>query len=375
VTAWRFLVLGPLEVRREGESLSLGGPKQRSVLALLLLEAGRLVPTSRLLEQVWGDADSDGSIGSLQAYVSTLRKILRDPERPDDERLEFVRPGYRFCVDAGELDLAQVDEVLAQARELRAAGDLAASSHLLRYGLSLWRGPALADLADNPSFAPLLVPVNARRVSLRHECYDVELELGRHLALVPELEEAAAQDPLDERVAAQLMLALYRAGRQADALSAYRRTSALLRDDLGIEVGTSLRTLHERILRQDLALDVRSGDVDVATTMTHDDRGVRGATLTLPNGVSIELGSRTLVLGRHPDCEVVLSDPKVSRRHAELRPLRDGYELVDLGSSNGTRVGDAEITRHRLADGDRIRIGSSELRVLVPVTVPASSSY
>ena len=370
--AWRFLVLGPLEVRREGESLPLGGPKQRRVLALLLLEAGRFVPTSRLVEHVWGDSGGDGSIGSLQAYVSTLRKILRDPERPEDERLEFVRPGYRFRVDADELDLAQVDEVLAQARELRAAGDLAASSHLLRYGLSLWRGPALVDLADIPSFAPLLVPVNARRVSLRHECYDVELELGRHLALIGELEEAAAQDPLDERIAAQFMLALYRAGRQADALGTYRRTSALLRDDLGIEVGASLRTLHERILRQDLALDVRSGDV--ATTMTHDDRGVRGATLTLPNGVTIELGSRTLVLGRHPDCEVVLSDPKVSRRHAELRPLRDGYELVDLRSSNGTRVGDAEISRHRLADGDRIRIGSSELLLHLPVTVPPARS-
>ena len=372
MSGWRFLVLGPLEVRSDGASLSLGGPKQRSVLALLLLEAGRLVPTSRLVEHVWGDADNDGSIGSLQAYVSTLRKILRDPERPDDERLEFVRPGYRFRVDDGELDLAQVDDVLVQARGLRAAGDLAAASHLLRYGLSLWRGPALTDLADNPSFAPLLVPVNARQGTLRHECYDVELELGRHLALVPELEDAAAQDPLDERITGQLMLALYRAGRQADALSAYRRTSGLLRDELGIEVGASLRSLHEGILRQDLALDVRSRDVDVATTMTHDDRGVRGATLTLPNGVSIELGSRTLVLGRHPDCEVVLSDPKVSRRHAELRPVRDGYELVDLGSSNGTKVGDAEITRHRLADGDRIRIGSSELLVHVPVTVSGS---
>ena len=366
MSTWRFLVLGPLEARRDNDSLPLGGPKQRSVLALLLLEAGRLVPTSRLVEHVWGDADSEGSIGSLQAYVSTLRKILRDPDRPDDERLEFVRPGYRFRVDPGELDLQQVDDVLGQARGLRAAGDLTAASHLLRYGLSLWRGPALADLADIASFAPLLVPVNRRHVSLRHECYDVELELGRHLALVPELEEAASQDPLDERLAGQLMLALYRAGRQADALAAYRKTSGLLRDELGIEAGASLRTLHEGILRQDLALDARSPGVDVAATMTHDDRGVRGATLTLPNGVTLELGSRTLVLGRHPDCEVVLSDPKVSRRHAELRPVRDGYELHDLGSSNGTRVGDAEATRHRLVDGDRIRIGSSELRFHVP---------
>ncbi len=361
MTSWKFLVLGPLEVRRDGESLTLGGPKQRSVLGLLLLDAGKLVPASRVVEHVWGSGDGEGSIGSLQAYVSTLRKILRDPDHPDDERLEWVRPGYRFHVDAGELDLQQVQDVLAEARERRAAGDLTAAAHLLRYGLSLWRGPALADLADIPSFAPLLVPIDRRLGALRHECYDVELELGRHLTLAPELEEALSAHPLDERLAGQLMLALYRGGRQADALATYRGTAALLRDELGLEPGLPLRTLHGAVLRQDLALDVWHRSVDVATTMTHDDRGVRGATLTLPNGVPIELGSRTCVLGRHPECEVVLSDPKVSRRHAELRPVRDGYELVDLGSSNGTRVDDAEVTRHRLADGDRIRIGSSEL--------------
>lgn len=366
MSTWRFLVLGPLEARRDGETLALGGPKQRSVLALLLLEAGHLVPASRIIEHVWGSDGADGAPASLQVYVSTLRKQLRDPGSDTDDRLTFVRPGYRLRVAPGELDLHQVDDVLVQARSLRASGDLAAAAHLLRFGLSLWRGRALADLADLPSFAPLVVGLDRRREVLRHECYDVELDLGRHLTLVPELEAAVAESPLDERLAGQHMVALYRSGRQADALSAYRRTSELLAGELGIDPGQQLRSLHEAILRQDLALDPTLAEVDVAATMTHDDRGVRGATLTLPNGVALELGSRTWVVGRHPDCDVVLSDPKVSRRHAELRPVVGGYDLVDLGSSNGTRVADEEVTRHRLADGDEVGVGTTTLKIHLP---------
>jgi DNA-binding SARP family transcriptional activator len=370
VTAWRFLVLGPLEVRRDSEVLALGGPKQRTVLALLLLESGHLVPTRRIIEHVWGVEGAEGAQASLQVYVSNLRKTLRDPGVAEEaaERLAFVRPGYRLRVEPGELDLQQVDDVRAQARDHRAAGDLATASVLLRLGLSLWRGPALADLAEIPSLAPLLVAVDSRRDVLRHECYDVELELGRHLALVPELEAAVAEAPLDERLAGQHMLALYRSGRQADALAVYRRTDELLRDQLGIEPGQALRALHDSILRQDLALDWMSAPpADLAATMTRDDRGVRGATLSLPNGVRLELGSRTWTVGRHPECDVVLSDPKVSRRHAEVRPVQGGYDLHDLGSSNGTRVGDEEIVeRHRLADGDVVQVGSSELRIHIP---------
>ena len=367
MTGWRFLVLGPLEVRHDGQALALGGPKQRTVLALLLLEAGHLVPASQLIEHVWGPDGADGAQASLQVYISTLRKQLRDPGSETDDRLAFVRPGYRLRIAAGELDLQQVDEVLVQARGLRAAGDLAAAAHLLRFGLSLWRGRALADLADLPSLAPLLVGVDRRREVLQHECYDVELDLGRHLALVPELESAVIESPLDERLAGQHMIALYRSGRQADALAAYRRTASLLGDELGIDPGQPLRALHEAILRQDLALDLAAvSPVDVATTMTHDDRGVRGATLRLPNGVVLELGSRTWVLGRHPDCDVVLSDPLVSRRHAEVRPVPGGYDLVDLGSSNGTRVGDSDVTRHRLSDSEVISLGTTELHLHLP---------
>jgi DNA-binding SARP family transcriptional activator len=371
VTRWRFLVLGPLEVRRDGEVVALGGPKQRSVLATLLLHADQLVPAATLVDRVWGEESDEGSAASLQVYVSTLRKLLRDPVDGDEspERIAYLRPGYRIRLEPGELDLHELDVLVEEARRLRSERDLAATSHLLRLGLSMWRGPALADLADLPSMVPALVSVDRRREVLRHEAYEVELELGRHLALVPELEDAVAGSPLDETLVAQLVLALYRCGRQGEALAAYQRTADRLRDELGLEPSAPLRALHEAVLRQDLVLDagLRSGSTaDLATTMTPDGRGVRGATLSLPNGVELELGTRTWVLGRHPDCHVVLSDPEVSRRHAEVRPVRDGYDLVDLGSSNGTRVGDAEIVRHRLRPGDRLRLGSTELLYRAP---------
>lgn len=369
MTAWEYLVLGPLEVRHAGAPVALGGPKQRGVLASLLLDAGRVVPTSRIVEHVWDAEAGDSSLGSLQAYVSTLRRVLRDEGDQGDGRIEYVRPGYRVHVSPGELDLEQLDDAQGRAREARARGDLAAAAHLLRYALSLSRGPVLADLVDNPSFAPLVVPVERRVAALRHECYDVELVLGRHHALGPELEAASALDPLDERLAGQLMLALYRSGRQADALAVYQRVSDRLRDELGLEPGAALRGLHEGVLRQELALEAHDPAADVAATMTHDDRGVRGATLVLPNGVPIDLGSRTVVVGRHPECDVVLADPRVSRRHAEIRPVAGGYEVVDLGSSNGTRVGGDEVSRRRLADGDRIQVGSSELVLALPEPV------
>ena len=318
MTDWRFLVLGPLEVRRGSEVIALGGPKQRTVLALLLLEAEHLVPARRIIEGVWGPEGADGAQSSLQVYVSHLRKALRDPDpgRDDLERLAFLRPGYRLRVEPGELDLHQVDDVRSQAREHRAAGDLATASVLLRLGLSLWRGPALADLAENPALAPMLVAVDGRRDVLRHECYDVELQLGRHLALVPELEAAVAEAPLDERLAGQHLLALYRSGRQADALAAYRRTGDLLRDQLGIEPGQPLRALHESILRQDLALDWTSAPP--GRGRDHDDaRRPRG-----PGG---------------------------DARAAQRRPARAGLAHLDRGSPPGLRRGARPILGSRAA--------------------------
>jgi DNA-binding SARP family transcriptional activator len=359
----RFGVLGPLEVQVAGQRVAIGGPKQRTVLAVLLLEPGRVVAAERLAACIWGEELPDRWPATLQVYVYNLRRALRGEEAPegDDGPLLGRRPGYLIEADLTTLDLLQLEQLTAKARKRRDAGDGAAAAHLFRLALSLWRGPTLGDLASIPQVAALAHPLDRRRQHLLSECFDLELALGRHRQLLPELEAAVTDQPLDERLAGQLIVALYRNGRQAEALATYRRTATRLVEELGIDPGPDLRALEEAVLRQDPVLDLACSDADPGTTVQRDDRGQRGAVLVLPNGVELELQARTWVIGRHPDCQVVLADPEASRRHAEVRPIPGGYVLVDLGSTNGTVVGDGPVREHRLFDGDQIVVGSTVL--------------
>ncbi len=360
----RFGVLGPLEVHLEGRLVSIGGPKQRTVLAVLLLESGRVVPAERLAACVWGDDLPDRWPATLQVYVYNLRRALRGDDEAgegDGEVIVGRRPGYLADVEPMALDLLQLDELTVQARNARDAGDGAAAAHLFRLGLSLWRGPTLADLVAQPQVANLAQTLDRRRAHLMRECFELELSLGRHRQLLPELEAASAQHPLDERLAGQLVVALYRNGRQADALATYRRTADRLAEELGIDPGAELRALEEAVLRQDPVLDLTVGAADPGVTVQRDDRGQRGAVLVLPNGVELELEARCWIIGRHPDCQVVLADPEASRRHAEVRAVPGGYVLVDLGSTNGTKVAGSDVREHPLADGDEILVGATVL--------------
>ncbi len=361
----RYRVLGPLEVRNGDAPVALGGRKQRTVLAALLLDAGRVVSTDRLARLVWGEVPEHAS-ATVQVYVSQLRRLLRSGE-DDPTPLRRRSPGYVLTVPADRFDLAQATALAEQARACRSAGDGAAAANLLRLASGLWRGPALADLRGAPQLEELVVPLDRQRTALLHERYELELELGRHLQILGELEAAAAAEPYDEQLARLLVLALYRSGRQGEALDVLRRTAALLADDLGIDVGPALRELEAAVLRQDPVLDLVQL-TDLSLTRQRDDRGLRGATLQLPGGAVVELQARTWQIGRHPSCQVVLADPECSRRHAEIRPVRGGYDLVDLGSTNGTRIAGNEIREHRLQDGDRIEIGAAILRYRSGVT-------
>lgn len=352
-----YAVLGPLEARRDGELVPLGGPKQRTVLAALLLDPGRVVSGERLAELVWGEVP-DHAASTLPVYMSNLRRALRDDARGDP--LVTRKPGYLIEVEPELLDLTQVRDLRGQAAAHRESGEPAVAAHLLRLALGLWRGPALADLRESAQVGALVLPLDRQRTALRRELMELELELGRHLTLLPELHAAVADDPYDENLVSLLAIALYRSGRQGEALDEIRAAGARLAEDLGIDPGPELRAVEAAVLRQDPVLELL-GSPDPGVTQQRDDRGVRGATLTLPNGVPVELQSRTWVIGRHPACEVVLSDPESSRRHAEVRPVRDGYLLVDLHSTNGTRVNGAEVREHRLSPGDVVVIGATRL--------------
>jgi YVTN family beta-propeller protein len=235
----------------------LGGPRQRAVLALLLLEANRVVSMDRLAEDIWAGHPPEGWVTTLQTYVSHLRQAL-EPDRARGAAGEVLVTrdrGYLLRVDREHLDAALFEEGFTAGRTALEAGRCLEAAQTLRKALELWRGPVLANLADYAFTRPEAARLEELRLAAVEARIDADLALGRHDALTAELEQLAAEHPLRERLHAQLMLALYRCGRQADALAAYRRARALLADELGIDPGEPLERLHAAVLAHDPALD------------------------------------------------------------------------------------------------------------------------
>lgn len=241
-------VLGPLVVRRDGRDEALGGPRQRALLAILLLRANETVSRDRLIDGLWGAQPPPTADHTLDTYVSRLRKLL------GDDRLERRPPGYALRVEPGELDLDRFEDLLRSGREALARGEPAAAADALSAALALWRGPALADLQYEPFAQQAVEQLEERRLQAAEERVEADLALGRSAELVPELEALARDHPFRERLLGQLMLALYRAGRQAEALAAFEAGRRRLAEELGLEPGPSVRRLQEAILAQDPAL-------------------------------------------------------------------------------------------------------------------------
>ena len=251
-----FKVLGPLEVVADGHPLELNRKMQRSLLALLLLDAGEVVSSDRLIEELWGNKSPKAAIHSLQNLVSDLRKVLgRDTVRTRE-------PGYVLDVDRNRIDLHQFERLVALAAE---GGDAERRSSLLREALALWRGPPLADLTFEPFAHVEVARLEELRTAAREELMQADLDLGRHSRLIPELEALVAAHQLRERLRGQLMVALYRSGRQAEALEAYRAARETLVEELGIEPSPELQQLEQAILRQDPSLDLPEAAPSAAT--------------------------------------------------------------------------------------------------------------
>ena len=245
----RFQVLGPVEVNRDTETIPLGGPKQRLVLAHLLIRANQLVSAETLIDEIWGEEPPDAARGSLHSYVSHLKKAL------GAERLISRPPGYVLRVASDELDAARFETLAEQARR-RLAGDPAGAARALREVLELWHGEPFADLASELSLQGEIERLSELRLAAIEDRTEAELALGRHGDLVAELERLVARNPLRERLAGQLMLALYRAGRQAEALAAYHRLRTTLDEELGLQPAPAIERLQAQILNQDPALEL-----------------------------------------------------------------------------------------------------------------------
>ena len=240
-----FRILGPFQVLDGDRSLALGGHKQRVVLAVLLLRRGEVVSRDRLIDELWGERAPASAVKTVQTYVSNLRKALGNG-------LLLTRGhGYVLQVGPGQVDADRAEALVREGRDALETGDPRRASERLREALALWRDPAWADFAYEPFAQAEIARLKEERVAALEDRIDADLALGRHTVLVGELEALVREHPLRERLQAQLMLALYRSGRQTEALERYRRARGALADELGIEPGRELQDLEQAILTQD----------------------------------------------------------------------------------------------------------------------------
>src|SRR4051794_20007351 len=246
----QFGIRGPLEVRADGRSVPLGGGKPRAVLAMLALHANEPVSAERVAVALWGEDAPPSAVKTVQVYVARLRKALDHPDV-----LLTTPAGYCLRVRPGELDAERFERLVEDGRDALAAGHAEHAAAELRAALELWRGPPLAELASAP-FAPAeIARLEEQHLAALEVRVDADLAVGRHAELIGELQQLTTQHPWRERLHAQLMLALYRSGRQADALEAYRHAREVLVEQLGIEPGAELHDLHEAILAHNRVID------------------------------------------------------------------------------------------------------------------------
>jgi YVTN family beta-propeller protein len=252
-------ILGSLVVSDGERRLEVGGGKQSALVALLALNAGRTVSTDQVIDALWGDQAPASALNSVRIYVSKLRKALGDGV------LATAGRGYVLTVSPEQIDAGRFERLLAEGRELRAAGEAARAQGVLRAALGLWRGPALADFTYAPFAQTEIGRLEELRLTALEERLDADLALGCAAEVVPELEALVRENPLRERLRGLLMLALYRSGRQAEALEAYQQLRRLLADELALEPSPALKALEQQILNQDPALELPTAPPKLAS--------------------------------------------------------------------------------------------------------------
>jgi DNA-binding SARP family transcriptional activator len=247
--ALRYELLGRLRVNRGGVELTPEQPKLAKLLALLLIRAGETVPGEKLVEELWEHGPPRCAFASLRVYVSQLRKILNGPRGTSP--IFTTSPGYILGVSGATTDVEDFEALYIRGRERYGAADFLHASELLRRALSLWRGPVLEGIQRSLDIESFVAVQEEKRLNCTELSIDSALAIGRHHEVIEDLKGLLVQHPLREPFHRQLMVALYRAGRQGDALATYRNARRVIREELGVEPGPTLRLAHEAILRAD----------------------------------------------------------------------------------------------------------------------------
>ena len=322
-----FRILGPLEISAEGRLLPVGSPKQVALLGLLLVHAGETVSRDRLMEALWGEAPPATVDSALHVYLSRLRRLLESAGAAD--ALVRERYGYRLLVTTEQLDANRFERLAGEGSEALAAGKPALAAERLRQALALWRGPALADLQSERFAVVAAARLEEDRVAALEQRLEADLALGRHSQLIRELETLVAEHPFRERLHAQLMLALYRSGRQAEALRAYRQARRMLADELGLEPSQELKHLEQAMLTQDTTLTHTRPSVPAAAKIPTRAFAMRRPEVHYARSGDVNIAYQ--VVGEGPQ-DLVLVSGFVSHLQLDWEEPRLAYFLERLAS-------------------------------------------
>jgi SARP family transcriptional regulator, regulator of embCAB operon len=356
-----FGLLGPLLLTVGATPVALGTPKQRAVLAVLLINRNRAVGADSLVNAAWEETPAPAVRASIHSYVSNLRRILGSADVDPHAVLASAPPGYRLNVGDSDCDLDRFVAKKTAGIHAAAAGQFEQASSRLSEALAEWRGPVLDDLRDFAFVEVFATALMEDYVSAHTARAEAEIACGRGYAVIGELEELAAGRPYHEPLWAQLITAYYVAERQSEALEAYRRLKTVLAEDLGIDPGPTVESLHMRILRQERLDTKQVAKTTAARTLTtaHTAFVRQSAVAGLRDaaGRHYPLQAPATRIGRLADNDIVLNDDEVSRYHAVIIDTGSSFMITDLRSFNGVSVEGRRLhPSAALADGDRIRI-------------------
>jgi YVTN family beta-propeller protein len=356
-TTLEFRVLGPVEATANSVPLELGGPKQRALLVLLLLRANEVVPRERLIDDLWADSPPASARDTIKVYVGRLRKIFA--QNGSREVLLTRGGGYLLQIEPDQLDLNRFVRLAASGSRALAEGDAERAKAALDEAVSLWHGTPLVDLGDVPFARAEQARLEELRLAAVEERIEADLALGHASAVVPELRQLTSEHPYRERLHRQLMLALYRSGRQAEALAAYQDARTILVEQLGIEPSSELRDLENAILAHDPALEAP----DVRAQDRHEPPAVPAATPTRRRGRLLVVGAAALVLAA-----AAIGAVAHTRADTTLHVEPNSVAIIDPDSNE--LVGSVDVGRrpaHIAAANGHVWVGNTQDDTLMQI--------